>query len=82
MKKQLEVQRYLATVPLATLDEIYANVSFSYYCNEKKHLGALLSRLVKSKKIERVKKGVFKYVESSKYIGKFKQEGIGQTKLF
>ena len=81
MSKQLEVQRYLQKVPLATIDEIYANVSFSYYCNYKKHLGALLSRLVKSGKIERVKNGVFKYVTSSKYIGKVNQD-INQSKLF
>lgn len=58
--KQKEVSQYLLTVENATLHDIYKNVSFSYYCNEMKHLGNLLSRMVKNGTIERVKKGVFK----------------------
>ena len=72
MNKQLEIQKYLLTVPCATIDEIYANVSFSYYRNANKHLGNILSRMVKSGKIERVKKGLFRYINTTEYINNFK----------
>jgi predicted transcriptional regulator of viral defense system len=73
MNKQLEIQKYLSTVPSATIDEIYANVSFSYYCNANKHLGEILSRMVKDGKIERVKKGLFRYINASEYANNFKK---------
>lgn len=60
MTRQQEVMKYLSSVETASLEEIYNNVSFSYYCNYKKHLGDVLSRMVKSNIVERVKKGVFK----------------------
>jgi hypothetical protein len=60
MARQNEVFNYLKTVESATLKEIYANVTFSYYRNENKHLGVLLKRMIDNHKIERVKKGVFK----------------------
>ena len=60
MNKQQEILKYLMTVESATLIDIYNNMSFSYYANHKKHLGEILSRMVKSGSIERVKKGVFK----------------------
>ena len=73
MNKQQEIEMYLSKVPCATIDEIYANVSFSYYCNANKHLGEILSRMVKSGKIERVKKGLFRYINASEYANNFKK---------
>lgn len=62
MDKQSEVLKYLLSKEVATKKEIYENVSFSYYHNWQKHLGDVLSRMVKNGKIERVKPGVFKAV--------------------
>lgn len=66
--KQLEVQIYLKKVKCATIEQIYENVSFYYYCNANKHLGALLSRMVKSGKIARVQKGLFMYIDAKTYL--------------
>ena len=82
MEKQLEIQKYLSTVPSATIDEIYANVSFSYYCNANKHLGEILSRMVKSGKIERIKKGLFRYINEPEYADNFKKSPKEQCSLF
>ncbi len=60
MTQQQEITTYLLTVEEATLENIYQNVSFSYYCNWKKHLGAMLARMLKKGKIERIKKGVYR----------------------
>lgn len=60
MTKQQEIQKHLMTVESATLEEIYRNVSFTYYANHAKYMGEILSRMVKSGQIERVKKGVFR----------------------
>ena len=76
MDKQLEVLKYLQTVDTATIEDIYQNIPFGYYCNANKHLGALLSRMVAKNKIIRVKKGVFRTVSKVDYkdsqIGLFK----------
>lgn len=61
--KQREVLDYLCTVDQANLSEIYRNVTFSYYCNEHKHLGAILSRLVKSGHVTRIKPGLFQFIK-------------------
>lgn len=82
MNKQDEVSRYLKTVPQATIEEIYCNVTFVYYCNEKKHLGTLLSRMVKSGKIERVRKGVYRHVTLEEYAEKCKQLRLIKQKHF
>ena len=60
MMRNDHVLQYLQTVEQATLEEIYENVPFGYYHNWRKHLGAMMSRMVKSKKVTRVKRGVFK----------------------
>ena len=59
MNKQTEVLNYLRSVPGASITEIYQSVSFGYYNNANKHLGALLSRMVKAGKITRIKKGLY-----------------------
>lgn len=57
--QQQQVLDHLATVEQASLSEIIKNVTFSYYCNEHKHLGAMMSRLVKAGRVDRIKPGVF-----------------------
>lgn len=81
MEKQKEILDFLSKVPQATLNDIYTNVSFSYYCNANKHLGDMMSRLVNSGKVERLKKGTFKFVS---FVGKKKQSenNENQTSLF
>ena len=66
MNRQKEILKYLQSVEFASLTEIYNNVSFSYYHNYKKHLGSLLSRMVKTGMIERIKKGTFAINKSNK----------------
>lgn len=58
--KQREVLNYLLKVGEATKEEIYENVSFRYYHNWRKNLGDLLSRMVNSNLITRVRKGKYK----------------------
>ena len=60
MDRQKEVLKYLATVPEATIQDIYDHMPFGYYFNYKKHMGVLLSRMVRNRSIERAKRGVFR----------------------
>lgn len=78
--KQFEIEKFLSKVPQATTEEIYNAVPFGYYCNGHKHLGEILSRMVKSNKIARVKKGVFRYVGASEFIKNM--DNKAQTNLF
>lgn len=51
-----------------------------YFCNEEKHVGDILSRMVNSGKLERIKNGLFKLGKGSKSI---KEQSIGnQSELF
>ncbi len=59
MNKQLEIQKYLTTVDQASLKEISENVPFGYYHNGMKHLGAIMSRMVKNGKVKRIRKGIY-----------------------
>lgn len=79
MNKQLEIQRYLHTVGKATKAEILTAVPFGYYHNGMKHIGDLLTRMVKNGLLERVSKGVYRNLRSTKI-----KENINpsQTKLF
>lgn len=43
----------------ATKSDIVEKFGQRYYCNGSKHLGDMLSRMVKSKKLHRIKRGVF-----------------------
>ena len=76
--KQHQVLKYLSTVESATLKDIYNNVKFGYYHNWNKHLGELLSRMVKRGFIERVKKGTFRKLRNQSFIEVEKN----QTSLF
>lgn len=85
MNKQLEISKYLAKVKVASLSDIYDNVPFGYYHNAEKHLGAILSRMVKAGKIERVKKGEFRWIDIAEFnenLLKKEVEVKGQGKLF
>ena len=74
MTKQQHIQKYLIKVQSATLAEIYDHVPFGYYANGHKHLGEVLSRMVKNGMIERVQKGVFRSRINVEQIGLFKGE--------
>lgn len=65
--RQHEIQKYLQTVDKAGLKDIYMNVSFTYYANWGKHLGNLLSKMVRKGLVERVKPGVFKHLRMDAY---------------
>ena len=66
-EKQRKVLTALEQCPEgANLEEIYSKVSFSYYFNHKKHLGDIMSRLVKRGLVVRVKKGVYKISKENK----------------
>lgn len=60
MKKQKEILSYLQKVESATIDDINKNVKFSYYHNANKYIGEILSRMVKTRMVERIKPGVFR----------------------
>ena len=62
MTKKQEIGKFLSTVEQATIAEIYENVSFGYFLNAHKHLGVLLAEMVKDGQIERVKKGIFRFL--------------------
>jgi hypothetical protein len=72
MNKQQEISNYLAKVKVATLEQIYDNISFGYYHNGHKYLGEILSRMVKTKKIERIKKGLFRWIDAVEYVNKIR----------
>ena len=67
MNRQQEVLSYLQTVEQANLEDIYRNVSFSYYCNYKSNLGKLIARMVRNGTVERIKPGVFKALRKTKF---------------
>lgn len=58
--KQNQVLNYLGTVDQTTSKMIYHHMPFGYYRNESKHFCELLSRMVRSGLIVRLKKGVYK----------------------
>jgi hypothetical protein len=58
--KHCEIIKYLRTVDQATLAEIYRNGSFFYYRNWEKHLGGIMSTMVRQGLVTRIKPGLFK----------------------
>jgi predicted transcriptional regulator of viral defense system len=63
MDKKIKILQYLSTVESATTDEIIENTDINdYYYNGRFYIGQILSRLVKSACIVRVKKGTFKFI--------------------
>ena len=61
MTHQEEILLYLKSVESATKKDIYTNVKFGYYHNWQKHLGDVLTRMVRNGTIERVKRGVYQF---------------------
>lgn len=79
----MNILTYLHTVESATLEELYNISDYSYYYNWQKHFGQVMSRLVKSGKVVRVKPGVFRIAETvGKGNYKPEVEIENQTKLF
>lgn len=58
-QKQSEVLIFLANNGPSSIDEIYKNVSFGYYCNQNANIGKFLARMVKRGFIRRLKPGWF-----------------------
>lgn len=59
MNNQDQILKYLRTVQCATSEEIYHNQSVRYYVNWDKYISMRMTRLVKSGKVVRIKKGLF-----------------------
>jgi len=64
-EKQNLIKAYLSKVEHATIGEILENMPFSYHHNNKKHLGGILSSMVKNGTLKRIKKGVFRMINES-----------------
>ncbi len=80
--KQSEVLQYLNTVESAKKSDIYQNVKFGYFLNWEKHLGELLSRMVKRGMIERVERGVYKVRHLPKVNWQKDDVDPNQTQMF
>lgn len=80
--KQSQVLAFLRKVDSANKSEIYENVDFGYYLNWQKHLGELLSRMVKRGLIERVEKGVYRIKDKPKSKFDLTKKDPNQTHLF
>lgn len=79
-KQILEVVREHGQVNLTHLVDEFGHW---YYYNEKKHLGALLSNMVKVGLLERIKPGLFKVGPGRKHAVNHALDGDqDQTKLF
>lgn len=62
MKNFSKILAYMRGCPdhTATKKELVAKFGGVYYCNGDKHLGAVLSRMVRSGHLVRIKPGVYK----------------------
>jgi DeoR/GlpR family transcriptional regulator of sugar metabolism len=63
MTRQDKILQIVAKHDTASLETIYNECDWSYYHNWAKHLGAILSTMVKNGKLNRVKRGVFKLAD-------------------
>jgi len=69
--KQSLILKYLRSKEnqIATLNEILQNAGVNtYYCNGEKHIGAVLSNMVKNRQLTRVKKGTFKIFDYKEFL--------------
>lgn len=66
--KQFEIVKYLTLNGMQTKKQLIDSLHVKewYYCNEDKHFGEVLSRLVKSGHIKREKKGLYNLNEVRK----------------
>lgn len=74
-KKQSQILKYLRSKEnhTATLQEILYNAGVNtYYCNGEKHIGTILSNMVKHRQLTRIKKGTYKIFDYKEYIKEYK----------
>lgn len=64
-QKQRAILNALRATETITLDDAVQLIGQDIYCNEHKHVGALLANMVKRGLIERVTPGVFRIVDGS-----------------
>lgn len=57
--KQYQIQSYLIYQDKITLDQAVDLIGKDIYTNKRKHVGMVLSRMVKNGTIKRIKNGVF-----------------------
>jgi predicted transcriptional regulator of viral defense system len=57
--KQYQIQSYLIYQDKITLDQAVELIGQDIYTNKRKHVGMVLSRMVKNGTIRRIKNGVF-----------------------
>lgn len=62
--KQAAILTALRATPEMTLSEAVRLIGGNLYCNAEKHVGVMLSNMVKRGMIERVKPGVFRLPNS------------------
>ena len=66
MNKRDDILNHLRSHESATLEELYKNSRYSYYCNWQSNFSKVMSALVKQGLVERIKPGVFKLGKSKK----------------
>lgn len=67
MEKSRIILNYLYEKKQASLDDIIKDTDVdTYYCNGRFHVGNIVNRLIKSGRLARVKKGVYKFVRFDK----------------
>ena len=81
MNKRDDILNYLQSHESATLEELYKNSRYSYYCNWQSNFGKVMSALVKQGLVERIKPGLFKLGTSKKITSKI-VTNPDQTSLF
>ena len=82
MSKNKAILNHLRKVESATLSELYNISDYSYYCNWESNFGKVMSRLVKSGFVVRIKPGLFKLAESNPPQSKSIPEIENQVNLF
>lgn len=80
MEKQKFIIQYLYRFETATTAEIFEAIPWNHYYYKKKHLGEILSRMVKNGSIERVRRGVYRLSKNG--ISKSLPVNENQTELF
>jgi hypothetical protein len=63
MNKQTEILRLLKGKKEASFQFIVDNAPFGYYRNAKHYIGQILTTMVRNGKIERVRRGFYKYLK-------------------
>jgi predicted HTH transcriptional regulator len=61
MDKQKEILKFVYKNGETTKKEIIEAMPWDYYCNDSKHFGDIISRMVKNGSLKRIKRGVYEY---------------------